>query len=125
MRNFAGVGIVALLFAFAQTVIADDKSDLIDATDPEKLVAVIQDMGYRAKLDVDNIGDPVIFSSADGVEFAILFFGCNKKNVQCARVFPANRPRGRSRARASRGCGRHRRRGRGRGGPGPPSRSWV
>jgi hypothetical protein len=54
--------------------------ELVDATDPEKLVAVIQELGYRALLDVDNIGDPVIKSSVGGTDFSILFFGCDEQN---------------------------------------------
>jgi hypothetical protein len=58
--------------------------EIVDATDPEKLVAVIQDLGYRARLDVDNLGDPVIQSSVGGTDFSILFFGCDEEShEQC------------------------------------------
>lgn len=51
--------------------------ETLDATDPAKLVSVIQSLGYRATLDRDNVGDPLIRSSAGGTEFAIYFYGCS------------------------------------------------
>jgi hypothetical protein len=53
-------------------------NELVDATDPEKLVSVIRDLGYRAKLERDNVGDPLIKSSVGGTQFWIAFYGCNK-----------------------------------------------
>lgn len=52
-------------------------ADNVDATDPAELVAVIQDLGYRAMLDKDGVGDPLIRSSAGGVDFNIYFYGCD------------------------------------------------
>ncbi|NIZ10265.1 YbjN domain-containing protein [Pseudooceanicola sp. HF7] len=49
---------------------------MISAADPEGMVAVMQDLGYRATLDVDSGGDPMISSSTGGVKFDILFYGC-------------------------------------------------
>jgi hypothetical protein len=52
--------------------------DMIDATSPQAIVALMQEAGYRAALTVDNIGDPKIESSAAGVDFSIYFYGCTK-----------------------------------------------
>ena len=41
--------------------------DLVDATDPKALVRIIEDLGYRADLEVDSEGDPLIRSSVGGV----------------------------------------------------------
>jgi hypothetical protein len=57
-------------------------ADTIDATDPAGLVSIIRDLGYRAALESDEVGDPMIRSSVGGTEFAILFFGC-AKGKQC------------------------------------------
>lgn len=49
---------------------------MIDATDPERIAAAIRELGYRASLDADNVGDPMIRSSAGGTDFLLYFFGC-------------------------------------------------
>lgn len=57
---------------------------LVDASDPQRLVELIQDMGYRAQLDKDEVGDPLITSSVGGTKFAIIFYGCDKDtNKDC------------------------------------------
>ena len=66
--------ILSLLFATATA--ADD--DPVDATDPARIVAIIQDLGYRARLETDNIGDPLIVSSVTGTEFSMQFYGCDE-----------------------------------------------
>lgn len=54
-------------------------AEILDASDPARLSAVIQDLGYRARLDVDNVGDPLIHSSVSGTDFAIIFYGCDEQ----------------------------------------------
>lgn len=49
----------------------------VSAANPDHLAAVIQDLGYRARLDVDDIGDPIIYSSVGGTDFSIQFYGCD------------------------------------------------
>lgn len=61
------VGIGAPVAAAAQ---------LVDATDAERLATIIRDLGYRARLDTDGVGDPLIASSVGGTDFNIYFFGC-------------------------------------------------
>jgi hypothetical protein len=53
-------------------------AELVDASEPETLVAIIQELGYRAKLETDGLGDPLIVSSVGGTEFSIQFYGCNE-----------------------------------------------
>lgn len=74
MKLSASLGMLAACAAFAPPLSAQT----VDATDPAKLVAVIQDLGYRASLESDGIGDPMIGSSVGGVEFGIYFYGCTK-----------------------------------------------
>ncbi len=57
--------------------------DIVDATDPAALVGIIQDMGYRADLEVDAEGDPLIRSSVGGTRFSLVFYGCSKKHDRC------------------------------------------
>lgn len=56
---------------------------LVDATDPQALVDIIQDLGYRASLEVDGEGDPLIRSSVGGTQFALVFYGCSESHDEC------------------------------------------
>jgi len=59
-----------------------DAQTIVSAEHPEELVSIIQDLGFQAKLEKDNVGDPVIRSSSDGVDFRIYFYEC-KNNKRC------------------------------------------
>lgn len=58
----------------------------VDATRPERLVSVIQELGYRAKLESDNLGEPMIRSSVGGTDFSVLFFGCDQKSHDACKL---------------------------------------
>ncbi|MBR9764364.1 MAG: YbjN domain-containing protein [Rhodobacteraceae bacterium] len=49
---------------------------LVSAADPEGMVQVLQDLGYRASLEADGVGDPMIRSASSGTGFNIYFYGC-------------------------------------------------
>jgi putative sensory transduction regulator len=72
--------LAACLLALSWPATAAD--ELIFADNPSALVALIQDLGFQAKLDKDGVGDPLIRSSAGGVDFSIQFYGCTK-NKRC------------------------------------------
>ena len=55
---------------------------LVSAEDPDALMAIIRELGFQAKLEEDNIGDPVIRSSSGGVDFRVYFYEC-KNNKRC------------------------------------------
>lgn len=78
MRLAAHIAAVIACAAFAQPLAAEN----VDATEPDKLARIIRDLGYRAQLDRDGVGDPMIRSSVGGVEFGIYFFGC-MDNADC------------------------------------------
>ena len=81
MRMLARICAATVAVALAQSSIAEE---LVDATNPERMASVIQELGYRAKLDVDDIGDPIIHSSVGGTNFVLQFFGCTEdNNDQC------------------------------------------
>lgn len=44
----------------------------------QQVVEVLQSRGYRAELDTDGVGDPLVRSAADGVNFGIYFYGCEQ-----------------------------------------------
>lgn len=61
------------------------QADEVRSDDPSSLVRAMQDAGYRAELTKDNSGDPMIKSSASGIDFSILFYGC-RSNRNCTTV---------------------------------------
>jgi len=66
--------------SLAQCSLADDSVEMLDATQPEKIAAVMQDLGYRSKLEIADEGDPVIRSGVGGSSFSIHFYGCSEEN---------------------------------------------
>jgi len=71
--------------AFAALLALPASAETLDATNPRKLVEVIQDLGYRARLETDGVGDPMILSSAAGADFRIYFYGCSQ-NKDCSTL---------------------------------------
>ena len=55
---------------------------LVSAEDPDALIAIIRELGFQAKLEQDDVGDPVIRSSSGGVDFRVYFYEC-KNNKRC------------------------------------------
>jgi hypothetical protein len=60
-------------------------ASLICASKPETVVSGLQEAGFRAKLEKDKLGDPMISSEASGYEFEIYFYGC-EKSVKCSSL---------------------------------------
>lgn len=71
--------ILAALLTASPAVFAQE---IIDATDPDHLADVIRDLGYRAVVSTDGVGDPMIETSVSGTDVTILFFGCTD-NEDC------------------------------------------
>lgn len=46
-------------------------------TGPE-MQRIMQDLGYRAQLETDSVGDPLISSTTGGYKFRILFYDCDR-----------------------------------------------
>ena len=69
---------VALLLSFSTRAPAE----IVSAENPAQLASIIQELGFQAKLETDDIGDPVIRSSSSGVDFSIYFYDCTK-NKRC------------------------------------------
>jgi hypothetical protein len=55
---------------------------LVSAEDPSRLAEIIRSLGFQAKVDRDDVGDPVIHSSSSGFDFAIYFYDCTD-NERC------------------------------------------
>lgn len=58
------------------------KAGLVCASDPQTVINALQAQGYKAKLDVDDQGDPDVVSAASGYNFDVLFYGC-VEHKQC------------------------------------------
>lgn len=52
-------------------------ADLVDATDPQLLVSIMRDLGYRATLTTDSQDDPMIEAKIAGSPTNIFFYGCD------------------------------------------------
>lgn len=44
-----------------------------------ELVQILQDAGYKAKLDTDSDGDPLVRTSMDGLDVTIFTYDCEKR----------------------------------------------
>jgi Putative bacterial sensory transduction regulator len=55
---------------------------IVTAENPGALVAIIQALGFQARLEKDSVGDPIIRSASNGADFSIQFYGCTK-NKRC------------------------------------------
>jgi hypothetical protein len=60
-------------------------AEAITATSPQSIVTAMQNAGYKAALEKDSTGDPLIKSSSGGSNFSVFFFGCTK-NVDCRTI---------------------------------------
>ncbi|HEX5183662.1 MAG TPA: YbjN domain-containing protein [Allosphingosinicella sp.] len=49
---------------------------MVRAQDPQSVVAALQKAGYRARLDTDKTGDPVVRSASSGTDFSVFFYNC-------------------------------------------------
>jgi hypothetical protein len=80
--------LMAFFFASSAANAADEsncKAGLICASKPETVVKALLDEGYRAKLDKDKTGEPMISSQASGYDFDIYFYGCEKA-INCSSL---------------------------------------
>lgn len=70
---------VPLVFALAVTagVATAQESKLYTTISGAELASVFQQAGFRATLSADSVGDPMIESSAQGVNFRVIFYGCD------------------------------------------------
>ena len=77
---------LVLAFISVSPVIAGPAQPLVDATDPTIIAALLQDLGYQAKLDVAESGHPVILSASTGLKYGIYFYGCDAEKKNCSTV---------------------------------------
>jgi len=63
----------------------DADAQMITATEPQNIAAVLQSEGYAAKIEKTSDGDPVIRSKSSGSNFSVYFYNC-EKGKNCATV---------------------------------------
>ena len=73
MRNRKAALAALLGIAFAGTVSA---AELQQGINGPELVAILQDAGYKAKLETDDEGDPLVRTGMSGVNVVIFFYDC-------------------------------------------------
>jgi hypothetical protein len=68
----------------------------VDAGSPWRLSELIREEGYKATIESDSNGNPVIRSAADGLNFSIYFYSCRNgqdcKSVQFSSGFRMRDP---------------------------------
>lgn len=78
MRTLVCLTAMAVALPLANGVAAQT----VDARDANALAEIIRSEGYRAAIDADSAGDPMINSAVSGTDFSIFFFGC-ENNADC------------------------------------------
>ncbi len=70
---------VLFLSVFTTPVAAQN----LKSSAPQGIAERIRSLGYKADLQTDDSGDPVIVSATDGSQFHLVFYGCQKgKNCE-------------------------------------------
>lgn len=72
----------ALIIGLGSTANAQE---MISASKALEIVVAIRDMGYRALLEKDSFGDPMITSKASGLNYIIVFHECTD-NKDCRSI---------------------------------------
>ena len=86
MKRILKLGSVAVAAAclFAQPAMAHgfDRKE----ANGETVGAVLMDLGYRAKITTDNVGDPLVETTMDGTNVRIYFYNCNDSQTGCEDI---------------------------------------
>ena len=78
---------LSILFGMASLAQAQ-RNKIVDATDPELLLKLMEDDRYEVELDTDSDGDPIISGEVKRQGYAINFYGCrNGKNCKTINFF--------------------------------------
>lgn len=73
------------VIAAAATAVAANTATPLSSHEPQSIAQFLQAEGYKAKIDKDGDGDPMIRSGADGLNFFIYFYGC-ENHSRCKDV---------------------------------------
>ena len=81
MHGLALAGV--LLSGLVTQASAQTPPSMVGAHDPASLVSAMEMGGYKAELEVDSSGDPVIQTEFSGMPSSIVFYGCNEEHIEC------------------------------------------
>ncbi|MGH6780707.1 MAG: YbjN domain-containing protein [Sphingomonadaceae bacterium] len=78
---------LGLTVAFPASAADTEKcaTNMVCASNPQSVVDGLQNAGFKAKLDKDSTGDPMVTSAASGYNFTVFFYECEKA-ASCASV---------------------------------------
>lgn len=79
MRIASGLMAAAVAMIWAATP-ASAADDVVSAFNPGGMAKAMRDAGYKADLDVDDYGDPVIKTSFGAYGGSVYFYGCDDTN---------------------------------------------
>lgn len=77
--------LIAVLLTVLSGAVTHSYAQKVEASDPEKIANILQDLGFRAKLETTSSNTPRIESSSGGKFFYIYFVGC-KDGANCKAI---------------------------------------
>src|SRR5579862_6161863 len=89
MRKIIFLAAAMLVTMLPGAAMAADKDPcgvkMVCATNPKTVVDALMTAGYKAELGTDSGGDPKISSAANGYNFTVYFYDCDR-NKDCAAI---------------------------------------
>lgn len=82
MRFYVSLFVTATCLTLPSGSVAQE---LIAASKPDSIVALLQKAGMQATLEKDDEGNPIIFSAASGANYDLYFYECKDGN-DCGSV---------------------------------------
>ncbi|OYW45263.1 MAG: YbjN domain-containing protein [Sphingomonadales bacterium 32-68-7] len=74
---------IALAVLLAAGAAGTARAELVNPSNPQKIVEIVQSRGWPAKLITSRDDDPYIESEHKGLKFLVLFMNCNDDHRQC------------------------------------------
>lgn len=68
------------------------RGGMFDASDPERLVRFMTELGYQAELTTDAVGDPLINGRVSSTDYVIQFYECEEGSFCNSVQFLAEAP---------------------------------
>ena len=76
---------IAVLLTAWSGAVSSSYAQNVDASDPQQIASILQELGFRAKLETTSNNTPRIESSSGGKFFYIYFVGC-KDGANCKAI---------------------------------------
>ncbi len=79
-RGILRPALAALGLMLAAPLAAQERAEIITASNPPGIVIAMLNAGFNPELTKDRTGDPMIISRGDYANLYVLFFGCNPES---------------------------------------------